>query len=221
MTKNVFDFLDNVKQRPGMFFGSATGSLDALVTLETMLFGYSAAIRSYAIAEPGRNFCLEFGQYLWRAHRMSTSCGVVDAIIRSCNSDPDASWEAFWRHVELFRRSVTDRVKPPARTELTSDDLTAIEVRHRRVHLSAWRDSIKGRHDIAGATDADYNFIAAAWQDIPRLLDEVERLRSQLAFARQSRINPRRARPGDARGRRRARTRSRSDRRGAARGSAR
>lgn len=46
---------------------------------------------------------------------------------------------------------------------------------------SSFIDTPRQQFEIDGATDADYDFIAAARQDIPTLLDEVERLRALLA----------------------------------------
>ena len=41
-----------------------------------------------------------------------------------------------------------------------------------------------GDIELSGATEADFDFIAGARQDVPRLLDEVRALRAELERAR-------------------------------------
>jgi hypothetical protein len=48
----------------------------------------------------------------------------------------------------------------------------------RRGVEGAWEEDLY----LSGATMADYDFIAHARQDIPRLLDEIERLRKTLNY---------------------------------------
>ena len=75
--------------------------------------------------------------------------------------------------------------------ELTSDELRAILARANAATPGPWRSLVEGRDhtggssivrtagkdiELSGASDADYDFIANARQDIPRLVAEVEKL---------------------------------------------
>ena len=80
---------------------------------------------------------------------------------------------------------------------LTDAELAAIKARCKAATPGPWKPYIEGREhlsgssfimtgegaargediELTGATEADYDFIAHARQDIPRLLEEVEGLR--------------------------------------------
>jgi hypothetical protein len=78
--------------------------------------------------------------------------------------------------------------------ELTNADLDQIEARLRAAEPGPWKSFVEG-HDhssgssfiatpdsdieLAGATAADQDFIAYARQDLPKLLNEVRRLRAR------------------------------------------
>ena len=77
---------------------------------------------------------------------------------------------------------------------MTDDELQTIKRLCEAATPGPWRAFIEGRDHLAGssfiqtpvddielsgATDADYDFIANARQDIPRLLDEIHRLRAK------------------------------------------
>ena len=76
---------------------------------------------------------------------------------------------------------------------LSNLEIAAIKERFEQASPGPWKAFIEGRdhfggssfvgtgnHDIylAGATGEDYDFIAHARQDIPRLIAEIERLKS-------------------------------------------
>lgn len=79
---------------------------------------------------------------------------------------------------------------------MTDEELTAIRLRCEAATPGPWTSYVEGRdHDsgsdfimtdgddielAGGATAADQDFIAHARQDIPRLLDEIERLQTKL-----------------------------------------
>ena len=83
--------------------------------------------------------------------------------------------------------------------KLTEEDLLAIEARCNATQIGPWIAFIEGRNhfggssfiltgqdsergediEMIGATDADFDFIANAKQDIPRLLCEIRRLWSE------------------------------------------
>jgi hypothetical protein len=78
--------------------------------------------------------------------------------------------------------------------ELTDTDLDEIESRLRAATPGPWQSFVEGRDhtsgssfvatptsdiELAGATVADQDFIAHAREDLPRLLNEVRRLRAR------------------------------------------
>lgn len=80
---------------------------------------------------------------------------------------------------------------------MTNEELDEIRERCRRAAPGPWTAWIEGRDhtsgssfvrtgaddiELSGASEGDYDFIAHARQDIPRLLAEVGRLRTLLAI---------------------------------------
>jgi hypothetical protein len=86
---------------------------------------------------------------------------------------------------------------------MTSEELEAIRARCDAATSGPWKSFVEGRDhtsgdsfimtptggtrgnggiELLGATVADQDFIANARQDIPRLLDEIERLRKSAAL---------------------------------------
>ncbi|HEY1932012.1 MAG TPA: hypothetical protein VGG99_08375 [Acetobacteraceae bacterium] len=78
--------------------------------------------------------------------------------------------------------------------ELTNADLDQIEARLRAAAPGPWKSFVEGRDhssgssfiatpdsdiELSGATTADQDFIARAREDLPKLLDEVRRLRAR------------------------------------------
>ncbi|MCA1372419.1 MULTISPECIES: hypothetical protein [unclassified Bradyrhizobium] len=76
---------------------------------------------------------------------------------------------------------------------LTADEIEAIKARCEQATAGPWKSFIETRENISGsdfiqtegediyltgATEADQDFIAHARQDIPRLIAEIERLRT-------------------------------------------
>ena len=80
---------------------------------------------------------------------------------------------------------------------ITEEELKQIELRYLQAQNGPWKAYIEGRDhesgsnfimtgegknrgediELLGATQADYDFIANARQDIPKLLDEIRRLK--------------------------------------------
>lgn len=80
----------------------------------------------------------------------------------------------------------------------SDEELAAIRARCEAATPGPWKSYVEGRDhtsgssfimttgediELSGATIADQDFIAHAREDVPRLLEEVQRLRSQLAGA--------------------------------------
>ena len=104
---DIFKLLDNVRQRPFMFvpFSEPLG-LVHLQSLEQILWGYSCALRHHGMLEPGLDFSVKFGAYLFETRGWSTSCGPAAAIHKAVGSDPEA-WALYWKLVEEFRESLS------------------------------------------------------------------------------------------------------------------
>jgi hypothetical protein len=86
------------------------------------------------------------------------------------------------------------------RKPMTSEEIAEIQARCNRAARGPWKSMIEGRDheagssfimtgppnargediELSGATEDDQDFIAHARQDVPRLLEEVIRLRSLL-----------------------------------------
>lgn len=82
---------------------------------------------------------------------------------------------------------------------ITEQELREIELRCMKAQSGPWKAYIEGRDhesgsdiiktgesdqggediEISGATQADYDFIAHARQDIPKLIEEIRRLKSR------------------------------------------
>ncbi len=78
------------------------------------------------------------------------------------------------------------------KTMLSDNELSEIKKRAEKATKGPWKAYIEGRDmqsassfiqttgkdiELTDATEADYDFIANARQDIPKLLEEIERLR--------------------------------------------
>lgn len=83
--------------------------------------------------------------------------------------------------------------------ELSEEMLARVEGRAAAATAGPWKSFIEGRDhesgsdfirtagddiELSGATKADQDFIAAARQDVPRLVNEIRRLRARLRDSR-------------------------------------
>jgi hypothetical protein len=95
--QNVFGWLDNVQQRPGMYLGAAPKPLDHL---QTLVHGYLAALSVHGLVE-GVPSMLHFSTWLHHKTRWSTSCGWAEAI--AAHSEHDAALSTFFELIAEFR----------------------------------------------------------------------------------------------------------------------
>ncbi|MBN8470017.1 hypothetical protein JYJ95_26195 [Corallococcus exiguus] len=103
---DIFKLLDGVRQRPSMYVpGNEPLGLVHLQNLEQMLWGYSCALRHHGILEPGLDFSVKFGAYLFETRGWSTSCGPAAAIHKAAGGDPEA-WALYWTLIDEFRESL-------------------------------------------------------------------------------------------------------------------
>lgn len=103
---DVFKLLDGVRQRPSMYVPSeGPPGFVQLQGLEQILWGYSCALRHHGILDPGLDFSVKFGAYLFETRGWSTSCGPAAAIHKAAGGDPEA-WVLFWKLVDEFRESL-------------------------------------------------------------------------------------------------------------------
>lgn len=100
---SLFDLLERVKRRPGMYIGYDDQELDRRwVALEVMVIGYEYALREHSLNEPGTDFCNRFAAFLRGRFGWSMSCGPFFAI-REHVSDDQQAFEEFWKLVAEFR----------------------------------------------------------------------------------------------------------------------
>ncbi|WP_390915422.1 hypothetical protein [Pseudosulfitobacter sp. SM2401] len=102
---NIYDFIDEMKQRPGMF--TQVGSLGPL---ETLLFGYCACLHANEIKEPyeGRVFNpSEFSDWLFDEMGWSGAFGFARAIEENAHGS-DTAFDTFFKLVQRFRQSRTE-----------------------------------------------------------------------------------------------------------------
>ncbi|MHA7627867.1 hypothetical protein [Corallococcus sp. M7] len=103
---DIFRLLDGVRQRPSMYVpGDEPLGLVHLQSLEQILWGYSCALRHHGMLEPGLDFSVKFGAYLFETRGWSTSCGPAAAIHKAAGGDPEA-WALYWELVDEFRESL-------------------------------------------------------------------------------------------------------------------
>jgi hypothetical protein len=99
----VFDLLDEVRKRPGLFVGwDECHRVRQLQNLELLLHGYAIALRHHRIYEPVEDFSREFAEYLYRTRGWSASCGPTAAIVDATANEQEA-WDLFWKLVDEFR----------------------------------------------------------------------------------------------------------------------
>ncbi|MGC4093240.1 MAG: hypothetical protein QM756_36195 [Polyangiaceae bacterium] len=95
---NVFGWLDNIQQRPGMYLGATTKPLD---DLQTLVRGYIAALSVHGLVE-GVPSMSHFSTWLHHKTRWSTSCGWADAI--ATHSNHDSALATFFELIAEFRK---------------------------------------------------------------------------------------------------------------------
>jgi hypothetical protein len=103
---DVFDLLDQIKRRPGMFVGGSDSQRgEQLRNLELLLHGYSLALGSRQIRERVNDFPRTFSNNLHGRFGWSTSCCPA-AEVRDASNTDDEAWEMFWRLVGEFQASL-------------------------------------------------------------------------------------------------------------------
>ena len=96
--RSLFDWLDEARQRPGMFVREKS-----LVELESQCTGWEAALAAHGIDEPGAGFNARFRDWLRAEHGMSVARGWADAILRESDGDVQAAWKRFFELLGAFR----------------------------------------------------------------------------------------------------------------------
>jgi hypothetical protein len=113
--KNVFEWLDEVRERPGMYLGETSRPLE---DLQMLVHGYSAALHAHNLIEEGPSMD-HFSTWLRFRTTWSTSCGWASAI--TTHTASTAGLASFFTFVDEFRRllpltlstvALTDRHQP-------------------------------------------------------------------------------------------------------------
>jgi hypothetical protein len=107
---NVFEWLDEVRKRPGMYIRASGNDRDgaSLDHLESMLWGYEAAIRAHRIDESTPRFTHSFLWWVRLRRGWSMSAGWAKAVVRSVR-EGQQPLDLFFELVDEYRQ-VTPRV---------------------------------------------------------------------------------------------------------------
>ena len=95
---HVFDWLDRVRARPGMYVGDATAVRD----LESLVHGYYSALHVHGLVEPVPSMDRHFSTWLRIRRKWSLSCGWGLAIEE--HSKPGQALINFFRLTDQYRR---------------------------------------------------------------------------------------------------------------------
>ena len=102
---SLLHWLDLIRTRPGMYLGAAPPHYAAMLDrLDTWIVGYSEAVRTHEVRDPGLELYASFWQYLEQQIGRNMSDGTIPTIRLICGSDAEA-WETYWRFLGEFRRS--------------------------------------------------------------------------------------------------------------------
>jgi hypothetical protein len=105
-TKDLFDLLQVIKERPGMYVLNNTYD-EQFRELEVLFLGYELALSNYNISEVGSQFRNDFGGFLRSKYHWSMSCGPMAAIRLEFESSEKA-WFKFWELLELYKSSLSE-----------------------------------------------------------------------------------------------------------------
>ncbi len=96
-TTNVFDWLDQVRERRSMYAHS-------LAELESMVRGYYTALETHDVVELGPQLTQgHFGVWLRVRTGWATECGFAHAIVQHSGPDVDRHFETFFSLVDEYR----------------------------------------------------------------------------------------------------------------------
>ena len=99
MSGGLFEILEKIKVRPGMYIGRASVS-----DLFIFLGGYKTARRELGIelTEKEAEFCKEFHNFIERTYKLHTSNSWAKIIMLYCN-DEKAGFKKFFELLEEFK----------------------------------------------------------------------------------------------------------------------
>lgn len=95
--KSVFDWLEGVRARPGMYIANAS-----LRELQTLVYGYYAGLHTHGLVEPVPEMTNHFSTWLYHQKRWSTASGWASAIIS--NAGAREPLDVFFELVESYRK---------------------------------------------------------------------------------------------------------------------
>ena len=102
---SLLTWLDMIQARPGMYLGAHPPHYGAMLDrLESWIVGYSEAIRTHQIRDPGIELYWSFWQFLEKRLGRSMEQGTIPTIRLISGSDAEA-WETYWRLLTEFRTS--------------------------------------------------------------------------------------------------------------------
>jgi hypothetical protein len=105
----VWDYVEEIRKRPGMYIGCVESVRHRLELLEALLAGYHACLVAHGLDHGRAYLPREFAEYLFASRGWPADCGAI-AAIREVVSNDEEVWELYWsllheyRSVELARQ---------------------------------------------------------------------------------------------------------------------
>jgi hypothetical protein len=110
---SVFDLLDEIEKRPGMYIGWGPDERGKqLESLEAMLMGYSHAVSMHGIDDPGKDFFETFIHFLQKRYGWSGELGPIGEIRYHAANDEEA-WDMVWKLLREFRSAKPKKRRTP------------------------------------------------------------------------------------------------------------
>lgn len=104
----IFDLLDQIRARPTMHLGDIADGRARLQSLESLISGYTLAVRAHGFAEPVADLLRELGEYLRLTRGWSAAYGPMTAIADAA-SHGDRAWDDFWDLLAEYREQAEKR----------------------------------------------------------------------------------------------------------------
>jgi hypothetical protein len=138
--RNVFDLLDHIRERTGMYLRDSS-----LKELETLLWGYYTALRTHGIVEDVPEMGLHFHNWLWNREGFPSAIGW-GTVLDDKYSDRDTAIAKLFEYVDEYRKLnpvVLYTVRLTARHEPTGNrvqtGLGGLMEKPRRVDIVRYR----------------------------------------------------------------------------------
>lgn len=101
----IFDTLEQMRRKPSMFIGCGdTEYRLRMEAIQTLIIGYTYALREHGIVEPGTTFWRDFTDFVKEKRGWRENAGPIFAILHFVKDDAKA-WDTLWELVDEFRKT--------------------------------------------------------------------------------------------------------------------